>query len=146
MACRQILYTSQALLPMSSEDCRDLLAEARENNLRDGLTGILIFVSNGTFMQVLEGAGDNLQRTMQRISQDARHAHLGIILDIEVEARSFGEWSMAFRSCNPDDLTNCTGFRNTSNEDEFCRLLEHGPKIMSVMRQLYFANSGLLAV
>ena len=140
MSIRQILYTSQALQPVTKEDCRALLTQARENNLRDGLTGMLIFVTNGTFLQVLEGASDKLQCTMQRITRDPRHEHLGIILDIQVEARSFGDWSMAFQSCDPEDLADHKRFWNFGRQQDFRSLAKSGPPIMSVMRQICLAN------
>ena len=139
---RQILYTSQAQRLMTEEDCQAILAESRRNNLRDGLTGMLIYVTNGTFLQVLEGADDALERTMERIARDPRHEHLGVILDIRVDDRSFGDWSMAYHAVDPEGLAERSGFLNADKEEDFQSLFENGPQIMFVMQKICFANDG----
>jgi hypothetical protein len=73
----------------------DILVSARRNNSRRGVTGALIF-SDGCFAQVLEGAQEDVEEVFEKIQCDIRHCEVTIMHAHPVEARSFGEWSMAF--------------------------------------------------
>lgn len=72
-----------------------ILASARRNNARNGVTGALLF-SDGCFAQVLEGQQCNVEAVFESIQCDHRHCDVTILHLHEVERRSFGEWSMAF--------------------------------------------------
>jgi hypothetical protein len=72
-----------------------ILASARRNNARHGVTGALLF-SDGCFAQVLEGAREDVELVFETIQCDPRHSEVTIMHLHEVQERSFGEWSMAF--------------------------------------------------
>jgi hypothetical protein len=76
-----------------------ILASARRNNARHGVTGALLF-SDGCFAQVLEGAREDVEMVFETIQCDPRHKDVTIMHLHEVEERSFGEWSMAFGGIN----------------------------------------------
>lgn len=140
MQIRQILYTSQAQKQMSDDECAEILAVSRANNQRDGLTGFLIFIDNGTFIQALEGASGPLQATLDRIHKDHRHSGLSIILDHLVSEREFGDWEMGFRSVAFDMLGDVEGFRNMRNEREFQTMIADNAVVGRVMRSIYQAH------
>lgn len=73
----------------------DILASARRNNARHGITGALLF-SDGCFAQVLEGPRTDVEAVFETIQCDARHNDVTIMHLHAVEERSFGDWSMAF--------------------------------------------------
>jgi len=73
----------------------DILASARRNNARHGITGALLF-SDGCFAQVLEGAREDVETVFETIQCDPRHSDVTIMHLHAVEERSFGAWSMAF--------------------------------------------------
>jgi hypothetical protein len=72
-----------------------ILAAARRNNARHGVTGALLF-SDGCFAQVLEGAREDVEQVFETIQCDPRHADVTIMHLHAIDERSFGEWSMAF--------------------------------------------------
>lgn len=72
-----------------------ILASARRNNARHGVTGALLF-SDGCFAQVLEGAREDVEMVFETIQCDPRHSDVTIMHLHEVDERSFGAWSMAF--------------------------------------------------
>jgi hypothetical protein len=76
-----------------------ILASARRNNARHGVTGALLF-SDGCFAQVLEGASEDVEMVFETIQCDPRHKDVTIMHLHEVEERSFGDWSMAFGGIN----------------------------------------------
>ncbi len=94
-ALEQILYIS-TLSPRETVDLSSILASARRNNRRAGITGLLMF--NGKrFLQVLEGPADAVEHTFERIRRDPRHRAQVVLTRKQVQQREFGEWSMAFR-------------------------------------------------
>jgi len=72
-----------------------ILAVARSNNSRIGVTGALLF-SNGCFAQVLEGPLDEVESVFEHIECDPRHRDVTILHFKPIEARTFSAWSMAF--------------------------------------------------
>jgi hypothetical protein len=72
-----------------------ILASARRNNVRHGVTGALLF-SDGCFAQVLEGGREDIELVFETIQCDPRHSNVTIMHLHEVTERSFGDWSMAF--------------------------------------------------
>jgi blue light- and temperature-responsive anti-repressor len=72
-----------------------ILATARRNNARHGVTGALLF-SAGTFAQVLEGPLAAIERIFERIQCDARHDDVIVLQIAPIKRRAFPDWSMAF--------------------------------------------------
>lgn len=100
----RLIYTSQATVPLSAEQLRRLLAKAKQNNRRDGLTGILCHW-NGMFAQCLEGPREAVERTFARILDDHRHTRCEVLLRCEVGSRHFGTWAMHLISMDESDPT-----------------------------------------
>jgi hypothetical protein len=76
-----------------------ILKSSQSNNERDGITGALIF-DDLWFIQVLEGDRETVWKTFDRIRSDGRHHGVTIVDARDVEAREFGEWSMALITRN----------------------------------------------
>ncbi|QJR37617.1 BLUF domain-containing protein [Gemmatimonas groenlandica] len=72
-----------------------ILRTARRSNAQSGVTGALLF-SDGCFAQVLEGERTQVETIFETIQCDPRHHDVTILHLHEIEARSFGAWSMAF--------------------------------------------------
>lgn len=81
---------------MTDADLDDILACSSRNNVPDEITGMLLY-SRGSFMQVLEGPRDALERTFARISADPRHTQLFVLERTPITARSFDRFSMGFK-------------------------------------------------
>jgi acylphosphatase len=114
---RQIMYSSQSVRPMTSEDCKAILRAARANNERNGITGFLAYAPDGTFVQILEGESDVVEETYARISQDPRHYGITRLLDSHEEERLFADWSMGFRELEGHELEQLPGFVNLADKD-----------------------------
>lgn len=79
-----------------------MLAKARRNNGRDGITGMLYF--DGTrFMQAMEGPPEKIEATLARIRADSRHRALVLLTRRTIEVREFGEWAMAANTPGAND-------------------------------------------
>ena len=92
----QLVYISTVKTCVDQAMLDSILAASRRNNDRVGVTGLL--VSGGRrFLQVLEGPEPAVLATYARIMADPRHRGFVLISRTPVEARDFGNWSMAHR-------------------------------------------------
>lgn len=90
----RIAYCSQARRPdLALLTLAEILSVSDRNNRRDNLTGVLL-VSRGRFFQVLEGAAQDLDRTLARITADPRHTDLKVVTREPIRDRLFGQWGM----------------------------------------------------
>jgi len=90
----QLVYLSIATVRVNSAlQMSDLLAEARPNNARDGITGVLTAV-DGRFIQIIEGSADVLDRLLVRLGTDPRHSGITVLARRRIRARAFPGWEM----------------------------------------------------
>ena len=73
----------------------EILAKARQCNAKVEVTGALL-ITEGRFVQVLEGDRNHVRATYDRIEADPRHANVGILSSQFSDRRRFKQWSMAF--------------------------------------------------
>jgi len=97
----QMLYVSGASKQMSVDDIQKILAVSRSNNLRDGITGMLLW-ADGVFIQILEGEADIVRTVFRRIEKDDRHRNIMVVLEQTAEKRLFTQWSMGFKQLDTD--------------------------------------------
>ena len=72
-----------------------ILAQAQENNERNGITGALVFNHN-YFLQSIEGARPVINDLLRKLIKDDRHHALQVIECCEVEQRLWSHWSMKY--------------------------------------------------
>lgn len=107
---KRVVYCSQATFDLGPEQLMTLLEVARRHNTRAGLSGLLLY-SSQSFLQVLEGDGPALASTYSRILVDDRHTNVRLLLDAEVAAPMFPDWTMGFEYLEAEDLAaELTGF------------------------------------
>jgi Sensors of blue-light using FAD len=88
----QLIYASR---PFGYDDLTlaGILATARRNNARDGITGALV-CREDLFVQLLEGRPDLVTSAFARILRDDRHVDVAKLWTGDIEIRLFPEWSM----------------------------------------------------
>ena len=88
----QLIYASH---PFGFDDLMlaGILAKARANNTRDGITGALI-CREDLFLQLLEGKRDVVTAAFGRILQDDRHIDVVNLRSGDIDKRLFPNWSM----------------------------------------------------
>ena len=109
----QIIYSSDASIPMQSDDLEDLLEHARERNAQRGITGALVYV-DGIFLQILEGDAATLKALMARISSDLRHEAVTVLQEGDVPSRRFSDWTMAYISATPEQVADWLSLPGTT--------------------------------
>lgn len=98
---QRVAYCSHATRPeMALQMLAEILAVSDRNNRRDNLTGVLL-ISRGRFFQVLEGAAQDLDRALVRISADRRHRDIVIVAREDVSNRVFSQWGMVAARVSP---------------------------------------------
>lgn len=89
----RLMYASRAAAPMDQEELLAILKQSKQNNPKDGITGLLCF-SDGIFIQALEGGRDAVNRVYNRIARDSRHTDVVLLSYEEILERRFAGWSM----------------------------------------------------
>ena len=87
------VYASRAASALTAPMIEDILEKSRVNNPAHGITGILCY-SGDVFIQVLEGARDEVGELYNSIVRDQRHANVRIIVFEEIRERKFCNWTM----------------------------------------------------
>jgi Sensors of blue-light using FAD len=135
---RQLLYVSNTSRDVADSVLDDILASSRKNNLKAGITGVLLYIDGG-FMQVLEGERRAVTETYARICKDQRHWNMGVLLDGDA-SRAFGEWSMGF--LRPSREADNDGMFALTRDAIGGKLQGDGPAvIMTLLLTFYRINS-----
>jgi hypothetical protein len=104
MPAYSLVYTSKAtsvaIASSPNDDIDTILESARRRNSQADVCGALL-VTEGHFVQVLEGEQADVQATFDRIATDPRHGEIEVLCAQTATRRRFSEWSMAFVGDNP---------------------------------------------
>ncbi len=91
----EILYTSLFSQDQPLSTIASIASHARRENLRRGITGLLVF-DGQRFGQQLEGPEDEVRALLQRIRDDPRHLYVEVLHDGPITLRRFRNFSLAF--------------------------------------------------
>lgn len=89
----RLLYASRASDAMTAESLALIMKQSKTNNAKSGVTGVLC-LSEGIFLQVLEGGRNAVSALYNRIANDARHHDVVLLNYQEINERCFAGWSM----------------------------------------------------
>ena len=90
----RLIYKSRSILvEVDIETINDIVERSKELNRRNEISGALV-ATRTHFLQVLEGAYDDVNRTFFRIAADSRHDNLELVSFGPVEKRLFEGWVM----------------------------------------------------
>jgi len=96
-AVTSLLYVSESVLRMPDEkhELTDIVNVACARNAKLDVTGALVFTGE-RFAQILEGSAGAVDALMTSICRDPRHKDVKVVQVIELGARQFPDWSMAY--------------------------------------------------
>tara|TARA_R110002072_G_scaffold41085_3_gene115800 strand:- start:37416 stop:37820 length:405 start_codon:yes stop_codon:yes gene_type:complete len=103
---------------LKDEDISTLLVTCRTKNMRNEITGMLIYF-DGTFVQFLEGPKENIDPLFDIISKDKRHQDVILLIDGVSSKREFEDWSMAFKKLTQPETAKILGQKDFKKEDLF---------------------------
>ncbi|GAB2873301.1 BLUF domain-containing protein [Hymenobacter ruber] len=111
MSLYQLIYQSQSLVPFDTPELTALLIQCRANNLREDITGLLLYTPDGRFLQVLEGTPEAVRRLYyQHIAVDPRHFSCRVLSEGPCRHRAFSNWRMGFRVAQPQHMRTLLGY------------------------------------
>ena len=110
----QLVYTSTAQKGLTNDELMTILQTSRENNSQRDITGLLLY-KQGRFLQVLEGAQEDLHSLYETIQADERHYNVKLLFEQDTAGREFGEWAMGFSDSL--DTLNAEGVSDFFQED-----------------------------
>ena len=90
-----LVYRSVASPTFKQVDVKELLEKARVNNLRDRITGCLLYYE-GEFIQYLEGNQVKVLTLFDKIKVDKQHKDVTILSYGVTDSREFKDWEMAY--------------------------------------------------
>ena len=98
-----LAYYSTARRDWTVADLTHIAETAAERNSRNGVTGVLVHW-DGSYFQVLEGDRDSLKKVYENhILTDARHFGVVVVIDAQIDERTFSDWRMAAYGLEGDD-------------------------------------------
>ncbi len=92
-----LVYRSVAKPEFHLELIQEMLAKAKENNNKLGITGCLLY-HQGEFIQYLEGNQYRVLTLFDKIKADPRHTRVELLGYEEREGRAFSSWDMAYEN------------------------------------------------
>lgn len=98
----QLTYASRMGPSVGPADVKDILRSSQRNNALVGVTGALC-LSNGIFLQCLEGDREVVNRLYHHILKDPRHTDPAVLDFAEITSRRFVSWSMGLVSTTQDN-------------------------------------------
>lgn len=107
----QLIYASNATSEMTKENLLSLLVQSRERNLKQNVTGLLLYADK-KFLQVLEGEQKDVEEIYQSILHDDRNTSNVIYSKSKIIEREFPNWSMGFRNLDLEEKKDIQGFSN----------------------------------
>ncbi len=135
-----LVYVSSAAYELSTEELLGLLAQSRERNSRQHITGMLLY-AGGNFFQVLEGEQKDVEEIYASIVKDNRNKGNIVLLKEKIERRTFPDWSMGFKQLTSDNKSAITGYtefldRNISPEE----FASHSHEVLAMLYQFKKGN------
>jgi len=99
----RLVFVSDAAVPAdhSTRSIAEILGASVTNNRRDEITGVMLF-HRGQVAQIVEGARQDLDRLMTRLSRDDRHRRMTVLVDRPIVQRRHHH---AMRLCPLADRT-----------------------------------------
>ncbi|MBC8143171.1 MAG: BLUF domain-containing protein [Armatimonadetes bacterium] len=90
-----LVYASTATEPFTSNALFHLLKRSRVANEKRNVTGALLY-KNGVFVQLLEGAAEDIEDLREKIYRDPRHTGVVTLMRGFADDRVFKGWTMHF--------------------------------------------------
>ncbi len=91
-----LIYVSTAAHSLGARDVAAILEKSTQMNQHDGVHGMLL-LSDGNFMQCIEGDVSGVERTYARILASPLHHRVIELLRGPVTRRQFTGWNWAFQ-------------------------------------------------
>lgn len=100
MTLRTMVFTTARTGRLSHDDLMQLLVVERARNAQLGITGVLA-LHDKNVMGIVEGPEAAVRARVDEVASDPANVDVQILIDDPLAARTFPDWSMAFRTDDP---------------------------------------------
>ena len=114
----QLTYASKTATILGPGDVKDILQSSARNNTAAGVTGALC-LSNGVFLQQLEGDRQAVNTLYHRILKDPRHKEPAVLDLSEIPVRQFGDWAMGLVASTQENRQLFLKYSSTADFDPY---------------------------
>lgn len=114
----QLTYASRSTGILGPGDVKDILQSSIRNNQSAGITGALC-LSNGVFLQQLEGDRAAVNALYHRILKDSRHRDPAVLDFSEIVTRQFSAWNMGLITSTQESRAMFLKYSTTSEFDPY---------------------------
>lgn len=133
----RLTYASRANPDIKTADVDEILAQARDNNEINGITGSLTF-NKQFFLQTIEGPRAQINRLLSSLLADQRHYDLQVFEACEINVREWADWSMSYAS--PSESNRATYLKFSTTID-FNPYLLNAESARALLRELRVKRS-----
>ncbi len=141
----RLIYASRTAGNLTPIDVKDIVNKSQRNNRPLGVTGTLI-LSNGIFLQCLEGDHLVVNTLYHRILLDSRHREPAVLSLGEISTRLYGGWAMGlvssteanaklFLKYSPSAEFDPYHIRPVALDALFAELIEHSRTLTGTLTQ-----------
>lgn len=113
----RLIYASRAV-NLGPADVKDILASSRRNNQKLAVTGALS-LSNGIFLQCLEGERSAVNAVYHHILRDKRHTKPEVLSLEEITQRQFTSWNMGLIASTTENTVLFLKYSPTAEFDPY---------------------------
>ncbi|MET3135716.1 outer membrane receptor for monomeric catechols [Undibacterium sp. GrIS 1.2] len=113
----RLIYASRAV-NLGPADVKDILASSRRNNQKLAVTGALS-LSNGIFLQCLEGERSAVNAVYHHILRDKRHTKPEVLSLEEITQRQFTSWNMGLIASTTENTALFLKYSPTAEFDPY---------------------------
>lgn len=99
----RLVYSSSRDEKCDEKCIENILESSRRNNPKHDITGMLLHTDK-RFLQVLEGPYGKIIELYEEIKKDRRHGGSILRACTPIKERMFGDWNMAYKNVNMDDV------------------------------------------
>lgn len=143
-----LIYFSQSEKLMQDSELLALLNQSKTSNQKHGITGMLLYLegrfsnqTQGRFMQVLEGSERCVKEVFEHIKGDPRHHNIIVLKQSPILERSFGFWSMGFKSLTLESYKALPEYLNLSDRFLQSDELQQSSLPLNLLRSFYKINT-----
>lgn len=111
-----MVYISSAKLGLTYGEILNIVEDARVNNKKNDVTGLLLF-NSGNFMQLVEGPESTVDTLYKKIEKDRRHTDVKLLFKEPITHRNFSDWTMGFKNIEKLKKNNPEFFNSFLDDD-----------------------------
>jgi hypothetical protein len=135
-----VVYVSSSSVDYSQHEMESILNDVRTYNRTHDITGLLIF-GGGNMLRMMEGTKETVQAQYHLMQEDNEQDGAIKLLDKPIKHRYFGDYPMAFKALNSQNLKHFDDFKEPESKDFFDECLATDDSVMKLVKDFLKHNT-----